>query len=78
MAYSVLENNENPQDYKDFLEKYPNSERTEEVKERLEKLEQMIRAWNGIALSDNTDDFEKFKTMYESTHYAHLCDIKID
>lgn len=78
MAYSVLENNENPQDYKDFLEKYPSSERTAEVKERLEKLEQMIRAWNGIALSDNTDDFEKFKTMYESTHYAHLCDIKID
>lgn len=78
MAYNVLENNDDPQDYKDFLEKYPESKWAAEVKERLEKLEQMIRAWNGIALSDDAGDFIKFKSTYDSPHYTHLCDLKID
>ncbi len=77
-AYEVLENNDNPQDYKDFLEKYPDSKYAEEVKDRLAKIEEMIAKWNSIALSDNVKDFTDFKEAYDNERYGKLCDIKID
>lgn len=77
-AYEVLENNDNPQDYKDFLEQYPQSKHADEVKERLAKLEEMIAKWNSIALSDNVNDFTAFKDAYDNERYGKLCDIKID
>ncbi len=79
LAYEILENNDNPQDYKAFLEKYPNSEHSDDVRLRLEKLEAMIAKWNSIALSDNVNDFISFKNTYsEAQQYTRLCDIKID
>lgn len=78
MAYEVLENNDNPDDYRDFLEKYPNSEHAEEVRQRLNKLEEMLSKWNTIALSDNVNDFINFKNAYSDVQYGRLCDIKID
>lgn len=78
LAYEVLENNENPQDYRDYLERYPDGEHAAEVKERLEKLERMLAKWNSIALSSNVRDFQEFKKDFEDAHFAHLCDIKID
>ena len=78
LAYEVLENNDNPQDYKDFLEKYPNSDRAQEVRERLQILENMLRKWESIALSGRVRDFEEFKQTYSNTHLLHLCDLKID
>ena len=60
MAYQILENNDNPQGYQDFLEKYPNSEHADEVRQRLTKLEEMLAKWNTIALSDNVNDFINF------------------
>ncbi len=77
-AYEVLENNDNPQDYKDFLEKYPDSKYADEVKGRLAKIEEMIAKWNSIALSDNVKDFTDFKEAYDNERYGKLCDIKID
>ncbi len=77
-AYEVLENNDNPEDYKDFLEKYPQSQYADEVKDRLAKLEEMIAKWNSIALSDNVNDFTAFKDAYDNERYGKLCDIKID
>ncbi len=77
-AYEVLENNDNPQDYKDFLEKYPDSKYADEVKDRLAKIEEMIAKWNSIALSDNVKDFTDFKEAYDNERYGKLCDIKID
>ena len=78
MAYEVLENNDNPQDYEDFLEKYPNSEHADEVRERLAKLQDMISKWNSIALSSDVNDFINFKNNFTDAQYNHLCDIKID
>ena len=78
MAYQILENNDNPQDYQDFLEKYPNSEHADEVRQRLTKLEEMLAKWNTIALSDNINDFINFKNTYNDIQYGRLCDIKID
>ena len=78
LAYQVLENNDNPQDYRDYLEHYPDGEHAAEVKERLEKLEKMLAKWQSIALSSNVRDFEDFKKDFEDAHFAHLCDIKID
>ena len=78
MAYEILENNDNPADYEDFLAKYPNSEHADEVRDRLAKIEAMIQAWQGIALSDNVNDFRNFKNTYPDEKYGRLCDIKID
>ena len=78
MAYEVLENNDNPQDYRDFLEKYPNSEHADEVRQRLNTLEAMLSRWQSIALSDNVNDFINFKNTYTDIQYGRLCDIKID
>ena len=78
MAYQILENNDNPQDYQDFLEKYPNSEHADEVRQRLTKLEEMLAKWNTIALSDNVNDFINFKNTYNDIQYGRLCDIKSD
>ena len=64
MAYEVLENNDNPQDYRDFLEKYPNSEHANEVRQRLNTLEAMLSKWQSISLSDNVNDFINFKNTY--------------
>lgn len=78
IAYEVLENNDNPQDYKDFLEKYPDSRRANEVRNRLEVLEEMLQKWNSIVLSDNVRDFIDFKNSYTNPRLARICDIKID
>lgn len=78
LAYEVLENNDNPQDYKDFLEKYPESKYVSEVKKRLAQLEQMLQDWNSIALSERASDFIGFKNKYDDARYERLCDIKID
>ena len=78
MAYEILENNDNPADYEDYLAKYPNGEHAEEVRERLTQLQAMLDAWNGIALSDNVNDFRNFKNSYSDEKYGRLCDIKID
>lgn len=78
MAYEVLENNDNPEDYREFLEKYPNSAYADEVRQRLAKLEEMINKWRAIAMSDDVNDFKNFKETYTDVQYGRLCDIKID
>lgn len=78
LAYEVLENNDTPEDYQEFLNKYPNSEHADEVRQRLAKLEEMLAKWHSIALSDQVSDFVSFKDTYTSVQYGRLCDIKID
>jgi len=78
LAYEILENNDNPQDYEDYLEKYPDSEHAQEVRMRLGKIREMHARWQVIQLSDNVNDFKNFKSTYDDAQYARLCDIKID
>mgnify|MGYP007078002594 FL=1 len=77
-AYSILENNDNPQDYEDYLANFPNGEHADEVRERLAQLQAMLQEWNNIALSDNVEDFRTSKSRYSDPQYTRLCDIKID
>lgn len=77
-AYEILEGNDNPQDYEDYLAKFPNGAHALEVRQRLDKLNEMISRWNAIALSENVNDFINFKNTYPDAQYGRLCDIKID
>ena len=61
-----------------LLEKYPDSRRANEVRNRLEVLEEMLQKWNSIVLSDNVRDFIDFKNSYTNPRLARICDIKID
>lgn len=77
--YASLDGNDNPEDYKSFLDLYPDSEYAPEVKQKLKELEQMLREWSLISLSDKAADFARFKERYSTySNYARLCDIKID
>lgn len=78
LMYNTLENNDNPQDYLDFLEQFPQSEYVPEVKKRLAKLEDMLDRWKQIAMSDNVKDFINFKSDYADSKYVRLCEVKID
>lgn len=78
LAYEILDGNINPDDYRTFLEKYPESTYSNDVKDRLSKLEVMLQNWDNIALSDNVNEFIKFKNKYTDPHFSRLCDIKID
>lgn len=78
LAYMTLENNDNPQDYKDFLEKYPDSKWSPEVRSRLNKLEQMISLWESISRSEKATDFMAFKETFDNPRFNLLCDMKID
>ncbi len=76
--YYTLEDNDNPEDYEAYLEKYPNGAHADEVRNRLNTLNEMIQAWNGIAVNGTVNDFKNFKNTYQSDKYGRLCDIKID
>lgn len=77
-AYEILEGNDNPQDYEDYLEKFPRGEHADEVRERLSQLNAMLARWKVIELSENVADFVNFKNTYNDVQYGRLCDIKID
>lgn len=77
-AYALLEDNNNPADYEQFLADYPNSTYAFEVQKRLKLLNQMLSDWRSIANSGNKTDFVRFKEMYENAVYAKLCDLKLD
>lgn len=77
-AYKMLELNNNPEDYRKFLESYPESTRAAEVNKRLKALEIMLEAWRNISLSGNVNDFIAFNNQYDNALYNHLCNIKID
>lgn len=78
LAYEILENNDNPTDYEDFLSRYPNSDHASEVRRRLQRLEAMLSAWSRIALSSDVNDFLRFKQNFDDVRHSRLCDIKID
>lgn len=77
-AYEILTDNDNPEDYEDYLAKFPDGEHADEVRQRLAQLKEMIAQWNSIQLSDNVNDFIDFKSRYTDAQYGRLCDIKID
>lgn len=79
LDYAVLcEENYDPEDYRQFLDKYPESRHREAVRKRLEELTILAAQWNAIAHTDDRNVLEEFKATYDNAHYAQLCDWKID
>lgn len=79
LDYAVLtKENYNIQDYKDFLDKHPDSEYYQEVKNRHAQLYAMAEEWKMVARSNNANEFIDFMNKYHDPHYARLCNLKID
>lgn len=78
IAYNTLEQNNNPEDYRNFLEQFPQSPRAEDVKKRLKALEGMLEVWRTISLSGNVNDFVEFNKKFDNAQYNRFCEIKID
>lgn len=77
-TYQSLEQNYNPEDYENFLSRYPDSPHAAEVSQRLEKLKSMLTEWAQIETMGSAGDFMNFKANYDDPRYNRLCDIKID
>ncbi|RRD78252.1 hypothetical protein EII14_06865 [Alloprevotella sp. OH1205_COT-284] len=77
-AYRILENNENIEDYETFLQKYPHSDRAEQVKERLTTLRAMYAEWQRLSKSEYAKDFERFIKNYPNSILVKQCEVKID
>lgn len=77
-AYLILEDNDNPADYEQFLADFPKSEYVPEVEARLARIRLMLAKWASIANSGNVKDFEDFIADYSDPIYVRLCEIKID
>ena len=78
-AFSLLDaDNYRTEDYQMFLDTYPRSEHSKEVKKRLTRLKNMEVAWKQIANSNNINKFVDFKNIYRDPFYSKRCDQKID
>ena len=79
LDYAVLtKENYLKEDFKNFLEKYPQSVHRREVEQRLHLLEILSTDWESIRLSKNINNFVNFKNKYSDAHYTRLCNAKID
>ena len=76
--YTALENNYNTEQYISFLAKYPSSEYSTEIKERLEILRIIEAEWQSIATSDSISPFKSFLARHPKSAYTSICKDKID
>jgi hypothetical protein len=77
-AYTELSNLTDTAAYRQFLDKYPNSEHREDVQDRLNKLVSEINDWNRVYTSCSSADFEQFLSTYPNSKHARECADKID
>lgn len=77
-AYAILQDNEDVSDYEDYLQRFPEGEHVEEVRERLEQLQHMYMQWRDINVGGHQRDFELFMTNYPSSVLCRQCEVKID
>lgn len=77
-AYEVLEQNENVEDYENYLSRFPNGAHAYEVSARLKQLRIMLADWQRISNSAYASDFERFKQNYPQSLLVKQCDLKID
>ena len=79
LDYAVLsEENYNIEDFRTFLEKYPQSVHFRAAEQRLRELEILADDWKNIHDSKNVNKFVDFKNRYSDAHYTRLCNLKID
>lgn len=77
-AYDALEESYSSDDYKSFLERFPDSEFAPDVRRRMQKIMNMEREWDYIHNSADANTFVRFKNKYANPLYDRLCDNKID
>lgn len=77
-AYALLNNNENVEDYENYLKQFPNSAHADEVRDRLKQLRTMYADWQRIANSGYASDFERFSQNYPQSQLVKQCELKID
>ena len=77
-AYDALDKSNSSADFQAFLDRYPNSKYTDDVRERMDEFKQMENSWSQIQNSSNTTDFISFKDKFSNSFYSNLCDQKID
>jgi gas vesicle protein gvpC repeat-containing domain protein len=77
-AYALLNNNENVEDYENYLTQFPNSAHADEVRDRLKQLRTMYADWQRIANSGYASDFERFSQNYPQSQLVKQCELKID
>lgn len=76
--YEALDGNETLSDYEAYLEKYADSPRAREVRERYEELQRMYATWRGIAFDGTQRDYSMFIKNYPKSKLALQCEVKID
>ena len=76
--YSRLQNVTNPDFYQQFLDKYPNSLRRAEVRERMEKLIAEEKEWEETARNGNRQMLAGFLSKYPSSVRSRECNNRID
>lgn len=76
--YAALEKSVIPNDYASFLEKYPESKYSQDVKERMDVLLKIEDSWNKIAGSSVKADFVRFNQANPHSEFEMTCNQKID
>lgn len=76
--YQNLEKDNNTADYEAFLEKYPQSQYTKEVRNRLDHLKLIQNQWTEISMSSSRNDFASFMQQFPNSQYESACKVKID
>ena len=77
-AYAALDLSNSSDDFQEFLQLYPNSERRADVEKRMRELQNMERDWARVQQTDSRDAIVDFKNKYLNPYYDKLCNARLD
>ena len=77
-AYEMLKDCSNPDFYEDFIIRYPKSEHTPEVRERLKVVAAQQIEWQNLIASGTRTDLQRFASMHPTSPYAKVALSRID
>ena len=72
-----IKNSKDPDNFRDYLKKYPNGKYVALARERLSALQEEETAWEKIKNSDRVEDFEKFLTDYKNGKFADQAETRL-
>ena len=76
--HEALANNYDIEAYRSFLEKYPESVYTQEIKDKITLLQKIQEDWQKIEASSSRNDFALFLQHYPQSGYTQVCENKLD
>lgn len=77
-AYQALEENESVESLEAFLSTYPESEYTDEIKQRLQTQLTIKNKWDELCNTSEAEDLIAFANQYPKCPFSQLCNEKID